>query len=215
MLELWQGLSEAQSSLLQTALIIVAGGLGVLLSAALFGRRVRNLETALQETEKKMGEALQRSQAVIGEINELVASRLGTMDEQLAQTLEVLGQLRAGVSDLQDSSEENANELRQELKVHWQGVRAELELLAANPQIHGKTRTRYARVSRRNMLELVEALCRDDHMDPRRETDFREAIKLWNWHRNGKATLTQADVSRMKDLAGRILARQTYGQFAA
>jgi hypothetical protein len=82
-------------------------------------------------------------------------------------------------------------------------ARDELDRMATNPAIHGKTRNKYTRIPRHNLLELLEALCRDGNMD-RREHDFRDAIAMWNWHRNGKAPLTPPEVDRMKELASRV-----------
>ncbi|HEV7689214.1 MAG TPA: hypothetical protein VGO52_00245 [Hyphomonadaceae bacterium] len=206
MLDIWTNLSPAQSSLLSTMLVIFAGGIGILLSSLLFGGRVKNLETALQASEMKIKLALSQSAETVEKHNKVLGEKLVVVDEQLGATLEMLGQLRSGVSDLQDTTEQNADNLRVQLKEHWHLIRDELEKAAANPEIHGKTRLRYSKIPRYDPTDLIDAMCRDMNMDAREE-HFRAAAKLWNWHRNGKAPLALENVQQMGELAQRVLYR--------
>lgn len=203
MWDTWINLTDAQASLLSTLVIVVAGGLGVLLSAALFGGRVRNLEMALEKSEGVLKDALASSADQIAKFQTQVSEKLSVVDEQFSATLEALGQLRTGVTDLQQANESSGNELRNQLKAHWYAVQGALEELASDPKIHGRTRARYLKIPRFTMEALLNALVEDKHMDDRLP-HFREALNLWAWHRNGKPPLAATDVEKMREIAIRV-----------
>jgi uncharacterized protein YoxC len=204
MYELWSNLTDAQASLLSTITIILAGGLGVVLSAALFGRRVKNLETALQATERKINEVLNNSAAKVDAYNQQLAEKLGTVDEQFSATLDALGQLRNSVASLQDSADKNADDIREQLKTHWSPIAEAIEQIASDPSIHGKTRARYSKIPRRTLDPLLKVLIEEGRIDATRATEFRAAVALWNYYKNGRATLIQSEVDKMKELAIRL-----------
>ncbi|MEZ5956623.1 MAG: hypothetical protein R3C27_05345 [Hyphomonadaceae bacterium] len=204
-MEYWTNLSDAQASLLSTLIIVVAGGLGVLLSAALFGGRVKNLETALAQTEGKINEVLQSSSKRVDEFNAQVAEKLGAVDEQFSATLDALGQLRNSVASLQDSADKNADTLRDQLSSHWYAIATSLEEIASNPKIHGKTRARYSKIPRRTLNDLYNTLASEGHIPADKAADYRAALELWSWHRNGRPALSENDVEKMKELALRLV----------
>lgn len=202
--ELWANLTDAQASLLSTLLIVLAGGVGVLFSAMLFGSRVKNLETALTATEGKISAVLDNSSKRVDEFNAQLSEKLGAVDEQFSATLDALGQLRNSVASLQDATEKTSDTLRDQLSAHWGVVASALEEIASNPRIHGKTRARYSKISRRTLHELYNTLLADGHIPAEKAAEFKSALDLWSWHRNGRPTLTQQDVDRMKELAIRV-----------
>lgn len=204
MIEYWTNLTDPQASLLSTVIIIIAGALGVLLSAVLFGGRVKNLETALAATEGKINEVLQNSSKRVDEFNAQVADKLATVDEQFSATLDALGQLRNSVAGLQDAADKNADTLRDQLSSHWNAVASALEEIASNPKIHGKTRARYSKIPRRTLHELFDTLSSEGHVPQDKVGEFKAALELWSWHRNGRPALTQQDVDKMKELAIRL-----------
>lgn len=205
MLEYWINLTDAQASLLSTLVIVVAGALGVVLSAFLFGGRVRNLETALAQTEEKINLAMQKSSARVDAFNDQLAEKLGTVDEQFSATLDALGQLRNSVAGLQDAADKNADSLRDQLHAHWSAVASALEDVASDPKIHGKTRARYSKIPRRTLHELFNTLAAEQKLSADQAPVFKAALELWTWHRNGKPALTQQDVDRMKEYAIRLV----------
>jgi septal ring factor EnvC (AmiA/AmiB activator) len=204
MLEYWTNLTDAQASLLSTGLIVVAGALGVLLSAMLFGGRVNNLETALAATEQKIGAVLEKSSKRVDDFNNQLTEKLGTVDEQFSATLDALGQLRNSVAGLQDAADKSEDSLRDQLYAHWSAVASALEEIASDPKIHGRTRARYSKIPRRTLNDLFGALLADEKVPEEKISDFKSALDLWSWHRNGKPELTQQDVDKMKALAIRL-----------
>lgn len=200
----WENLTDPQASVLSTLILIVAGGLGVLWSAMLFGGRVKNLETALSATEGKIAEVLRNSEAKVDTFNSQLAEKLSVVDEQFSATLDALGQLRNSVASLQDAADKNADTLRDQLAAHWSAVATALEEIASNPNIHGKTRARYSKIPRRTLHELFNTLVNEQRVPQEKVAAFKEALELWSWHRNGKPTLTQSDVDKMKELAIRL-----------
>jgi len=200
----WTSLTEAQASLLSTLVIVLAGGLGVLLSAVLFGGRVKNLEDALAKTEGELAKVLQSSSDRVDAFNAQLTEKLATVDEQFSATLDALGQLRNGVASLQDEAEKNADSLRDQLSAHWYAIASSLEEIASNPKIHGRTRARYSKIPRRTLNELHGTLLAEGQIPADKASEFKSALDLWSWHRNGKPTLTQQEVDRMKEWAIRL-----------
>ncbi|HRK62909.1 MAG TPA: hypothetical protein PLN53_00855 [Terricaulis sp.] len=205
MLQHWTNLTDAQASLLSTVIIVIAGALGVVLSALLFGGRVKNLETALAQTEEKINAAMQKSAARVDAFNDQLAEKLGTVDEQFSATLDALGQLRNSVAGLQDTADKSADSLRDQLYAHWSVVASALEEVASNPEIHGKVRARYSKIPRRTLHELFNTLLAEKKLSSDKAPVFKAALDLWTWHRNGRPTLTQQDVDRMKEFAIRLV----------
>ncbi|RIJ25860.1 hypothetical protein D1224_01705 [Henriciella barbarensis] len=192
--EYWINLTDAQASLISTAVLIVAGGLGVLLGAALFGGRVKNLKSALEAS----NEAIENHQAE-------TRTLLSAMEEQMSATLGAVSQLRSSVFDLRSDVEEKvtdeAGRMRQTFKNHWYAIRDELQRRASSPTIHGRTRTRYAGFSNNEIAALIEVMQKDGVLQSSQANAFNDAHGLWTWHRNGKPSMTQGDVQKMRELA--------------
>lgn len=190
----WINLTDAQASLISTAVLIVAGGLGVLLGASLFGGRVKNLKSALEAS----NEAIAKHQAETRNL-------LSAMEEQMSATLGAVSQLRSSVFDLRTDVEEKvtdeAGKLRQAFKNHWYAIRDELQRQASNPNIHGRTRTRYAGFSNNEIAALIEVMQKDGFLQSSQANAFNDAHNLWTWHRNGRPNMTQGDVQKMRELA--------------
>ena len=190
----WINLTEAQASLLSTAVLIVAGGFGVILGAMLFGGRVKNLKSALEAS----NEVIQKHQ-------DEAKAQLKVMEEQMSATLGAVSQLRSSVFDLrtdvEDKVTDEAGKMRQAFKNHWYAIRDELQRRAANPNIHGRTRARYASYSNNEIAALIEVMQKDGFLQSSQANAFNDAHGLWTWHRNGKPNMTQADVQKMRELA--------------
>ena len=123
-----------------------------------------------------------------------VREKLGTLDAQLTITAESLGQLRGSVGDLQSVATpaeiaDNANGDRETLREAWEKIRDNLERIAADPAIDGRTRARYSRLDRRRYGDLLEALARDRRLNGHADK-YREAVELWLRFRNGRRAVT-------------------------
>ncbi|WP_018146556.1 DUF948 domain-containing protein [Henriciella marina] len=190
----WVNLTEAQASLVSTAVLIVAGGLGVLFGAALFGGRVKNLKSALEASNEVIQKHQQEAKA-----------QLEAMEEQMSATLGAVSQLRSSVFDLRSDVEEKvtdaAGQRRQTFKNHWYAIRDELQRRASDPRIHGKTRTRYAGYSNSQISALLQAMETDGNLYSREAKAYRDAQDLWTWHRNGRPNMNEGDVQKMRELA--------------
>lgn len=190
----WINLTEAQASLISTAVLIVAGAIGVLLGAALFGGRVKDLKSALEAS----NEVIQKHQ-------DETRSILTEMENQMSATLGAVSQLRSSVSDLRNDVEEKvtdaAGQRRQTFKNHWYAIRDELQRRASDPRIHGRTRTRYAGYSNNQISGLLQAMETDGNLYSREAKSYRDAQDLWTWHRNGKPNMNEDDVQKMRELA--------------
>ena len=183
------GLDPEQATLLSTIILVCGGGIGIIMGSWLFGGRVNDLRSALE-----------KSRAAVEEYNDTISKKLLEMDEQMSATMEALNHLRSGMSDLRDEAQSQGNQLRNALKRHWYSIRDEIQKAAASPQIHGRTRTRYARFTNNEISALLDAMEMDQTIGQRLGS-FRNAVELWVWHRNGRPQLTEADVQRMREIA--------------
>ena len=199
---LWEAVGqfeESQTAIVTTAMLIIGGGFGVLLGSWLFGGRVKDLQSALDESVK-----------AINAHGDTTREKLVEMNEQLASTMAALGQLKGAVSDIQsdaaEAEEVNAgpadhhlNELRGRLKENWYAIRDELWRRANHTSVHGRTRAKYAKYGNYELPELMDAMKADGNLDERSTRLFHEALNLWTWHRNGRAPLSDGDVQKMRE----------------
>ncbi|WP_291208625.1 hypothetical protein [Hyphomonas sp.] len=207
---LWEAVGQfedSQTAIVTTAMLIVGGGIGVLMGSWLFGGRVKDLQSALDQSVK-----------AINEHGAKTNEKLLEMNEQLASTMAALGQLKGAVSDIQTEAaaaeEVNAlpadhqlNELRTKLKENWYSIRDELWRRANDPAVHGKTRAKYSKFGNYELGELVSTMKDDGNLDDRIAKLFRDAIEFWAWHRNGRAPLSQADVQTMREYKIQLVAQ--------
>lgn len=200
-LQFWSSVTEPQAAIVSALLTILAAVLGVLLGAALFGNRVKTLGDALNASDKLLRS---HKEVVEAQLTEMRLKLLG-FDAAFATTSESLGQLRGSIGDLQSTSvavvdaDPADDASREQLRSDWEAIRDQLERLAANPQIDGRTRARYARIDRRRYGDLVNSLADDDRLGTH-AGDYRAAIALWHQYRNGRRKPVVGDVRRMQEL---------------
>jgi hypothetical protein len=201
--QLWTTIGQfedSQTSIVTTLILVVGGGLGVLFGSWLFGGRVKDLQTALDQ-----------SKALVEKHSRETQEKLGEMNDQLASTMALLGQLRGAVSDIQTDAavvedanaapaDHQRNTRRAALKEYWYPIRDELWRKANDPKIHGKTRTRYSNFGNNDLDGLINAMRADDNLDERTSRLFLDAFNLWTLHRNGRAPLTDQGVQQMREL---------------
>lgn len=206
MMELWEGLTDAQASLLSTALLVLAGGIGVIFSAMIFGGRVKDLETALAATQGKIDQTLSQSSKKVEAFNQQLSERLSSVDDQFSAALDALGQLRNSVAGLQDKADETASDLREQFSGHWYAIQEAIEAIASDSKIHGKTRARYSKIPRRTLGPLLSTLIEEQRVEPTSVPAFKDALALWDFHKNGKSqTFGQTQVDQMREFAIRLI----------
>ncbi len=194
---LWSGLTEPQATLI-ASLITVLGAIGaVVFGSMLFAGRVTDLKSALDE-----------SGALVADHKERVEGLLSEIRKEFSVAMESLGQLRGEVGDLQISSaaEEPVAqaEARARLKDDWNALRDELERIAANPAIDGRTRGRYSRIDRRRYIDLIDALGADHRLGANTEA-YRSAVGIWHRYRNGRQRPTRAHLDEMRHIREALL----------
>jgi hypothetical protein len=191
MLEAWQSVTEPQATIIAGFLTMLAAIGAVLLGSWLFSGRVRDLKGGVEETERIL--RLHRDE----------------VNSTLAELREGLGQVRGTVSDIQsaapsEAQNENEWEAWEALRDSWIEIRDELERLAADPTIDGRTRARYGRIDRRQYWKLIEALAGDKRLGGRRR-DFEAANNLWQQYKNGRRVPDRAAVNQMQQLRNSII----------
>lgn len=212
--ELWQNVSPGQGTIISGALTFLAAVVGVLLGSWLFSGRVRDLKSAVDASDRLIAAHAKAVEQALSSMSE----RLAGVDVQIGTLIESSGRLQGAVGDIQSaqasdiqnsfsSSDMNSADLpdtRAQLWDQWEAIRDELERIAADPLIDGRTRARYARIDRRRYGALVEALMRDNLLGARADA-FRQAVILWQQHRAGRRRPTTADVQQMKEYRGQIV----------
>jgi hypothetical protein len=191
MIEAWQGVTDAQATIIAGVLTVLAAVGAVIVGAWLFGNRVQEIEGAIDETGRIM-------RAHRDEVN-----------ETLAQMREGLGQLRGTVSDIQSATPaESHNEDEwaawESLREGWTEIRDELERIAADPDLDGRTRAKYYRIDRRKYWQLIEALGTDGLIRGK-QADFVAANNLWQRYKSGRRVPDEAAVRQMQQLKQKLV----------
>lgn len=183
--------TESQTAVVTTFMLILGGAVGVWLGSVAYGGKVKDLQSAVAETERKVKEHMQTMDSAVSELNQ-------NLEEMFLQ-------MRSGIADIRDATEAAEDELRVDFKNNWYSVRDNLQKAAAVDWIHGKTKKRYQRFSNNEIDLLIEAMVRDDNLFGDRLSAYRDAFELWRYHRNGKPQLTEHDVQKMKEYALRTI----------
>ena len=202
--EFWAAVTPPQATIISGGFTLLAAVGGVILGWWLFSGRVKNLQGALDASDKLLADHRANVTTALLNITEKVAG----LDNQFTSTLESLGQLRGNVSDLQSVAETTAESpsaardvpvTSEKLREDWDAIRDKLEQRAANPAVDGRTRAKYARIDRRRYLDLIDVLAADDALG-RDATAYREAAKLWQRYRNGRSIPTPEDAAKLSGL---------------
>jgi uncharacterized coiled-coil protein SlyX len=205
----WWTIKPAQASVVGGILTVLAAALAVLLGNYVFRRRAVDLRMAM---ENAVNEAEEKHKAHLQGLNDAVEDiRLKSekLNELLDVVLERLSSIDSGLGEVADENkseeEENDSEekdlIREKFKEAWEIVREKIERAAGEPSIPNKQRIKFLSMSRRNYLDLVHALQESGNLSIDLEVKFREAIKEWNRLRNGKITISEVDVEKMKRAA--------------
>jgi hypothetical protein len=177
---------------LGACITIFGAGLGVVLGWLLFRGQVKDLDTALEKSRRRLAEH-----------ESTVTDALEAIDTQIGAILGSLGEVAGGVGDIQVGSGREQDspqqaDRRDQLKRSWIAIRDRLDTLASSHP-DGRTRAKYGRISRRNYHALIEALDGDGRLAAQ-ANDFLAANELWQHFQRGRAVPTQAQVQQMADL---------------
>lgn len=193
----WTTLTEAQATVIAAVLTIVAAILGVLLGSWLFGGRVKDLESGVSA-----------AKTILETHKAEVEQTLSEIRSEMASLLETFGQVRGTLAD-QTSEQDDVPPppAWEDIRSAWEAVRDQLERLAVNPSIDGRTRAKYARIDRRSYYDLIDSMANDDNIagDP---ADFREAYTLWMRYRNNRRDIAPGDLNELRNIRDRVTAGQ-------
>jgi hypothetical protein len=195
MIEAWQSVTQPQATIIAGIFTMIAAISAVLIGSWLFSGRVRDLKGAVEETEK------------------ILLAHRDEVNTTLAELREGLGQVRGTVSDIQSATPTEANSENEwaaweALRDGWTEIRDELEHIAADPSIDGRTRARYGRIDRRQYWRLIEALKEDRRLGGA-AGDFEAANTLWQRFKSGRKVPDRAAVQEMEEFRRRILERRS------
>ncbi len=200
----WTGVTAPQATIISGLCTLAAALFGVLVGWWLFNGRVRDLKSAIEESDK----LLKKHGTDVAEQLAGVRSQFEAFGGDFAAQMEVLGQLRSSVSDIQDATAtepEGADADRKDLvRGLWYEVRDRLEALAADPVIDGRTRAAFARIDRRSYATLVAALDARGFLGGQRQL-YLDAVALWSRYRNGRRRPTNVDMDRMQAIKDEVV----------
>lgn len=198
----WTNITEGQAIFLSAWITVLAAVAGVVLGWLLFGGKVKTLSEAVAQTE-----------AVLEDHKANTTKLLSQVVEQVTSTLEATNTLRAQFADqaakqddvaeeaaIQDEPElpnlvgfddiqlpqDGIDDFRERMVDAWDGIRAEIERIASDPEVDGRTRGKYGRVDRRSYWKLIELFGEDGTVDSEKYNDLYNAYEIWMKHRNGR-----------------------------
>ncbi|WP_156382233.1 MULTISPECIES: hypothetical protein [unclassified Aureimonas] len=209
MTEIWNGISEAQATIIAALITVLAAVVGVWLGSVLFAGRVRSLEDAIEKAEA----LLQAHQSSVDAKLIAIAARFESFDAMVSAMLQQVNTLGSAFNDLEASrtaaqlqlDPQTTEEIdsRESLKSNWIKIRDRVEEIASSPDIDGRRRARYGRIDRRMFYNLLDALTHDGYLG-RDGDEYHEALELWHRYRNGRLTPSAEDVMRMENLSKKL-----------
>jgi hypothetical protein len=204
----WQELSDAQATLLAALVTVVGAGLAVLLGGRVFGGKVTDLKSAVEDSGKTIEVHLRSLDAAIDQITEGVK----TLDSTNAAFGQKLASLEGGRSEPPEPSIAVAvagdvvdiDGTKSAFLLAWEEVRGIFESIANNPALDGRTRASYLRVDRRSYDDLITKMASGREPSLTNVDAAREAVRLRNRFRTGRAKPIQADVDTMRAFVGQL-----------
>jgi vacuolar-type H+-ATPase subunit I/STV1 len=201
--EIWINLTAAQATLIAGICTIAAAFIGVLFGCWLFNGRVSDLKSAIEKSDKIIKDHKDLVESSLSETRKKVTELVG----QIAIATAELGKIRGSVSDLQSASdkptslaEENSIE---QIRNDWNIIRDKLEQIAADAKVDGRSRAKYARIDRRNYLDLVNVIAQDNRLGGNADL-YRKAAAIWQKYKNGRSGVDNNDADKLKEIANFI-----------
>lgn len=200
----WTSITAPQATIISGFCTLGAALFGVLFGWWLFNGRVKDLKSAIEESEKVLVAHKATVEATLGEVSTAVSG----FKENFSAQLEALGQLRSSVSDIQDAAApERANDdkpdAKEQLRSDWYAIRDRLETIAADPTLDGRTRAAFARIDRRAYADLVVALSNKGLLG-NDAAAYLDAVSIWARYKNGRRQPTAAHLKALASFRGRI-----------
>ncbi len=197
-----ESLTQPQATLGASIVATVGALAAIVLGWRLFSGKVKDMKSAIDATDSMLRDHQVRVQQSLADIEE----KLGGLSVSTAQ-------IRADVSDKQAVDQEALEQAGaqtevaetaelsfEDLSQNWHRVRDKLEQIASDSRIDGRTAAKYARIDRRNYVDLVSSLNKDGKLGDKGE-QFLTAAQIWSSHRTRKKAPHQDSIQKMIDLA--------------
>lgn len=207
----WQAMTEAQGLVINGLLTLLAAIGGVLLGATMFGGRVRDLKSAIAESQAAVNSHIANMDDTLKVVKEKAHNLdglLGALSSQVGRIEANQAEAEQGLFD-EDAADQNEIEdagapTREAIFALWHQARDRLEALANNPEIDGRTRAKYFRIDRRSYDPFISALQRDEILTEAAADAARAAYKLRNGFRRRQSPPTVEEYARMRALVDAI-----------
>jgi polyribonucleotide nucleotidyltransferase len=195
----WSQITEAQAILLSGILTLLAAVAGIYLGWWLFSGRVKDLESALAESQNIINSFGNSTREELSKLR----NEIETLTIQAQASAKSIGEIGGSVTDLVEKSDVSAgiddDDPKAKLRRLWESIREIIETIASDKNIDGRTAAKYQRVDRRNYSDLVWHLSNDGRLKGH-DSEINEAVDIWKKYRTGRATPTQDDVVKMQTL---------------
>lgn len=182
--DIWNNLTDAQATIVAALLtgigFLLASIIGIATIPALVKRGSKELE---KKTEQHINDLEEK-------FKEMKAEQESLRDEHAvlrADTAEAYQgpdsppSTDAGGSQL---APEGAGPMPSNLSALWQAAKVKLEKMATNAP-NGNTRSAYARIDRRNYLNLIEKLNQNGHLLPNKIEAWKKLVAIANKNKRG------------------------------
>lgn len=219
---MWFALTEAQATLLNGILTLLAALGGVLLGGKIFGGTVSDLQNSLAKSRSEIDNHLKEQEKVLksssenqNRIFESLTSnslKLSGLVTSVSQKLNAMGNSLNEISegggtdvipfDTDSPSvngETDERSKRQQLKADWIHIRDVMERQIFSDSVDDQRRAEYLTVDKRNYRQFFDAVRKNDDV-PEPRDKFAMAVDLWVAHRSGRREVDQEAVEQMKAL---------------
>lgn len=201
-------LTQPQATFASAIITFVGAIVAVLLGWLLFSQKVKDIRSAVTATDE-----------IVRSHQSTVVQALADIEAKISGLAESAGQLRADLGDREAATgraapeepeaegamAEAAGDERRDpalfpiVQSGWHAIRDYLEEVAADPNIDGRTAAKYQRIDRRNYSDLIESLARDGRLTS--PAAYLEAVRIWSRYRTRRMAPTNADTTRITDIA--------------
>jgi hypothetical protein len=210
MLSFWTELTEGQATLLSTGATGIFAIIGVLVTAKLFGDKVKSLDEAVSSARSIITEYQETTDSLLGSISE----KIGALDAQIAALLD---SAQKQINSREDEAEQfdlepevappgqeivqgDERAMRQRLKQLWHQVRNEIDSMASDENIDGRTRAKYFRIPRHSYDAVIQSMIADaEGENVSKLSALKAAADIWKPYQRGRGNLQPNTLIFMED----------------
>ena len=209
----WSNVTDAQATILNGLLTVLAAIGGVLLGNKLFKGKLASLEQAMGESEERIDGHVRKLEALVEQVGdtstktaERVIQLAGDRVDSPAHDDGADQQERKESEDAAPISINDQASMKEKWLSEWKTIQRFIEECASNSSIDGRRRARYVRIDRRSYTDLIGALVQDGNLSGGEEivSGIKSVVSDRQRLRNGRVEVTQSELARIVGVAKKI-----------